>query len=531
MQSALRSPLAWTLLVLALLALRAPSLVQPPGNDQSLYTYSAERLLDGGVPYRDAWDQKPPAIVFVYAFVWSVWPRDAAVGAADLAAAGIVAWLLIVLGRRTVGGNAGYAAACLYLLFGHPSLTRLGGMYVRGQCETFIALFVAASLVMLAAPARRRSHLVAAGVFLGLAVWLKYNAIAYALPVALAIRRWPIGDVAPSQPGSRDLAWVGLGAAAVTAAFLGYFAAYGALGDLHLATIEYNVHYSSETYSGLWHVMSYPLLMPIARARVDMLWFLGGLGGLLLALAVRRDRSALVLLGWLAAAILSIAINGARSLPQYFVQAAPALALAAGAGVLRLSARPRLIQAAVAALIVVGPWRVGDEATRVLGLRLGGLPGLIENVRFDLRYALGSVDRATYLSRFKTDRYDAQAIEDLAALVSKSTRPDDRILVFGFAPGVYVKSGRASASRFFWSRPIVIEFAADRPGYGSAGLLEDLNASRPAIVALQKRDWGPGGDRDSLEFFMSHPGLRGWLETGYVLEQDTSVFAIWRRRL
>ena len=35
---------------------------------------------------------------------------------------------------------------------------------------------------------------------------------------------------------------------------------------------------------------------------------------------------------WVAAACLSIAINGSRGLPQYFVQANPALALAAGWG-------------------------------------------------------------------------------------------------------------------------------------------------------------------------------------------------------
>ncbi len=37
---------------------------------------------------------------------------------------------------------------------------------------------------------------------------------------------------------------------------------------------------------------------------------------------------------------------------------------------------------------------------------------------------------------------------------------------------------------------MILEFAAGRPGYGSRGLLADLQRERPAVVALQKQDWG-----------------------------------------
>ena len=63
----------------------------------------------------------------------------------DLVAAGVVAWLLVLLGRRTFGTGAGIAAACLFLLLGNPALQRLGGVRVRAQCETFIAVAVAAA--------------------------------------------------------------------------------------------------------------------------------------------------------------------------------------------------------------------------------------------------------------------------------------------------------------------------------------------------------------------------------------------------
>jgi hypothetical protein len=162
-------------------------------------------------------------------------------------------------------------------------------------------------------------------------------------------------------------------------------------------------------------------------------------------------------------------------------------------------------------------------------LRLGGLPEAVRNTWFDLNYARGRVDRASYLARFQEQadtKYVPVAADQLLARVRAETSTTDRILVFGLAASVYVNGPRQSASRFFWSRPVVVEFGKGRPGYGSAGLLQDLQRASPALIALQKH-WG---DPDPDDFFMHNPPLRGWLETGYVLEDDAAEFAIWRRR-
>ncbi len=235
--------------------------------------------------------------------------------------------------------------------------------------------------------------------------------------------------------------------------------------------------------------------------------------------------------------MISIAVNGARGLPQYFVQAGPALAMAAAGGLALAWQRPRLWRVATVVVLLLAAWRVGDEPTARFVPRLGGLPQMLGNLRFDLEHWLGQIDRRTYLERFGgtglDGKFSALAVEELAALVRGSTRPDETIYVFGFASGgVHVKGQRRSASRFFWSRPVVLEFAAPAPGYGSAGLLADLQKHQPAMVALQKRDWrlGEPGVPNSIEFFMSNAPLRAWLEAGYLPEQDGVVFSVWRRR-
>jgi len=94
-----------------------------------------------------------------------------------------------------------------------------------------------------------------------------------------------------------DVAWLAAGFVVVGMAFLGYFAAHGRLEDLWLATIAYNLQYSRETYRGALHALGY-LTFPINRARVDLLWYLGGVGVLVLIAAFRRHPFTWPLVGW-----------------------------------------------------------------------------------------------------------------------------------------------------------------------------------------------------------------------------------------
>ncbi|MDX9703149.1 MAG: glycosyltransferase family 39 protein [Candidatus Auribacterota bacterium] len=44
--------------------------------DEALYAEIANVILDGGLPYRDAWEQKPPAIYYLYASIFALFGRN-----------------------------------------------------------------------------------------------------------------------------------------------------------------------------------------------------------------------------------------------------------------------------------------------------------------------------------------------------------------------------------------------------------------------------------------------------------------------
>jgi hypothetical protein len=134
------------------------------------------------------------------------------------------------------------------------------------------------------------------------------------------------------QLSIRDLWKLTVGFSVPVLTLLCILAFGGALRPFYDATVVYNLQYSGETYAGPFDMVRYLLTFPVERARNDALWTLGGAGCLLLIAGSLGSRDRLIPVLWVAAACASIAINGSRGLPQYFVQANPALALAAGWG-------------------------------------------------------------------------------------------------------------------------------------------------------------------------------------------------------
>lgn len=500
-------------LACVLVIARLPSLAQPMGADQGLYAYVGERILAGGLPYRDAWDQKPPAIHYTYAAIRAVSTQPGVAAGADLLMAVVTAGLLLAVGTTLAGAGAGQAAALLFLFLSDPGFQRLAGVSVRAQCETFIAAAVTAAflLVVHRRPAAWKTAM--AGVLLGAAISFKYNAAAYggALIVALWVLR---------RLSWRAAALIAGGTLVVPGLLLGVFVMNGAVQDLYQATIGYNLLYSGETYVGPLHFARYLLTFPVQHARVDGLWLLGGAGCAVLLAGAVWGRDRLIGPAWVAAACLTIAINGSRGLPQYFVQALPALALAAGWAGSVLWTRRRLVNIAAMAVLAVAVWRVNEFSN------------LAGNLAHDSGYLAGRSTREAYLARYgdrDQRKYSALALAELADFIRARTAPGDAVYIFGFAGGAYVQAGRESASRFFWSRPVIVNFNAPQPGYGVEGLRADLERRPPALVALQVRDWAPDVE-NSAAFFMSTPTLADWLRAGYDPVAGPAGFETWARR-
>ncbi len=128
--------------------------------DEAIHAAAARTILDGGMLYHDAIDQRTPLTYYVVAGVFAL-AGENNMWAVRCFVAGVVAataFLLYLAGRRLGSGAAGLIAAVLYATLSSTLLFQ-GDAYAANT-EWFVALFSSAGAVALlhalAAPSPRR---------------------------------------------------------------------------------------------------------------------------------------------------------------------------------------------------------------------------------------------------------------------------------------------------------------------------------------------------------------------------------------
>jgi hypothetical protein len=484
--------LLWVLAFACLLTLRLPFLSLPLERDEGEYAYIAWRVLEGEVPYRDAFDQKPPLVFAPYLLALTT------VGGSVEALHGVLlAWvaatMLVVasLARHVArsaagpagagaapeeGRVAGAAAALLYAVSASSPRLRATAM----NTEILMALPMAASvLAALRAHARGLAReargeppgagagWLAAGALAALACWFKQVAVVS----AAALGVWTLWlTLAPGARGrgalaARRLAAMLAGGALVSLPVVAWFAAHGALGPLVDAALLFNLHYASEV----------PLTEGLANLRHELgrqapalwpLWLLA-----LLPLLHARDRRALLpVYGWLECLALGVCA-GLYFRDHYFIQLLPALAVLGGVASARLVAR-----AGGRAGGQTGG-RIGRAMAAAGGLALlVALPAAAADRELLLDGSPERVSRALYgLNPFAEAPRIAQAMAAHGA-------PYERVFVFGSEPEILFLARRASASRYIYTYPLMLGMPDREARQREAW--DEVAAARPRLVLV-----------------------------------------------
>ena len=179
-----------------------PNLRFPIGRDQATYSVIGQGLLRGQLLYRDLWDDKPPGIFYIYALIVRIFgPVMWSVGVVDILWLLAISLCIFYFARRYMG----VPAASLAMVANAVRHCRQGYIHAA-QPETFMMLCIFGAWFLLSgsdplppvepqgprpegsgqAPTWWMARYAAAGVILGGAFWLKYNAVAFFPFVALA---------------------------------------------------------------------------------------------------------------------------------------------------------------------------------------------------------------------------------------------------------------------------------------------------------------------------------------------------------
>src|SRR5215813_6331377 len=405
-------------IVLLTIAIRLPSLVHPRAIDsEAMYSVVANEIVDGGRPYADAVERKPPLLFWTYAAIFKI------AGKFNWKALHFVAlvWTLCAMaglyaiGRELFDSNTGLIAALFYTVF-QPWWT-WKTLSFDGEMLMNLPIIWAWAIAFRRTSTRLRPELFAAGALMGAAFLLKQPAAIAAVPLGVYL-------LLPSYRANRSLTPTDsiLQATMLT---LGFFAVLGSVTIvLWKQGILRDACYWTITDHAVPHVFwEKGILLTLAFIGV----FLPLIAGAMMAC---RDKGEIwaekmaertALLGLLAASAIGAAA-GARFYPHYYVQLIPPLALLAAPYFARLWSRT----------IQPPHWLLRPRVTYAwLALTV---------ITFSIIHWIGLAPR----------RLPSEA----GRYLFTHSNPEDRIFIWGQKMNIYLEAQRRPASRYITTFPL-----------------------------------------------------------------------------
>lgn len=469
------------------------------GRDQGIYAMVAETIRRGGMPYRDAWDFKPPGIFIVY-LVSRLLFGSSQVGIRVLEVAGLLgmcAAIVRLAERFFRSRTAGFVAAALAVL-SHAQLD----FWHTAQPESFGGMLTVLALLIAARPhhepAPTRRAIFWAGALFGLTGLLKPPLAGggAALAVYLAHREWQSSGAAPRRERLRAAAmpalWLAIGGAAPMILCALWFLAKGALGDLREVLFVFTPHYTKlgwegASVGGMFYWSFIEWLTTYSSAPTI---------GVLLALgfgANERHRPfLLLLLGIIAIHLVGVTMQ-AKFFPYHYGATWPLTALVAGFGYeqLRLRLERRGLAGALLFGVVLFAACLGRSGTKDTE------DSFLTRCKKRVTLALGGFRDKETLDRLASIAdVNAGSNRRVAEILHDRVPADRSVFVWGFEPVIYDLSGRRPASRFLYNVPQRVAWAkADM----RKTLLRDLAERRPAAVVVEHRDVFPMVTGDAID--------------------------------
>ena len=417
-------------IVLLTIAIRLPSLVHPqPIDSEGIYSVVANEMVDGGRPYIDAVERKPPLLFWTYAAIFRATGKFNWVALHFVA----LAWTLCAMaGLYAIGSglfdrNTGLIAALFYGVFQHWGTWK--NLSLDGEMLMNLPIIWAWAIAFRRSSSRLRPELFPAGALLGAAFLLKQPAAIAAVPLGVYL-------LLPSYRASRGLTRTN---AIIQATMLtgGFFAALGLVTIvLWQQGILRDAFYWTIADHDVPHVFwQKGILITLA--------FLGACLPLVIgAIMASRDQSKIwtertaertALFGLLAASAIGAAA-GARFYPHYYVQLIPPLALLAAPYYARL-------------------WSLTMQPPHWL------LRPAVTYAWLALTVISFSIEDWTGLAR-------QRAPSEAGRYLSTHSSPDDRIFVWGQTPKIYLDAHRRPAARYVTTFPLTgYVFGGPIPGF------------------------------------------------------------------
>ncbi len=513
----MRSVSVMTVMVILVVAscLYLPILLVPLGRDQAIFALVGRTILEGGAPYRDAFDFKPPGVHLAYAAALAVFGRAPWSPLVLDALATLIGSFFLFRLLQPSGRPGAITAALVYVVVSATELR----YWDLAQPEGLSVPLVLGAL--LAWRRVNRAGALTAGVAIGAATLLKYPALG-ALALLWLVPRATAGEPAP--PRWLRIAWTGVGLLCPIGGVVIWLALRGALGDFVEIQTDYLPGYSRLIQlAGAGRAISdaVRLAADFLGAR-PLVWIppVVTLPWLLRNRCLGRTR-------WLPAGGVLLGLVGAALQGKFFhyhwIPLLPFAAMGTGLGLQSMLAGRSGARAGAGVLAGGGlllAVLAAFSARPTWPERRAALEGLAS------RASRSEIAGDAAFGAFGGGDYSPGATYAAAERLAALTRPDDRVFVWGFEPLLYLVADRAPASRFIYNAPLLSPWC---PHPWIDRTLADLRRDPPAAIVVVRNDaipWVTGVPFDSETALGYFPDLARLIRAEYRPAAEVEDFVI-----
>jgi len=432
----------------------AMAMSYPLGWDQGLFAWVGNAIVQGGMPYRDAWDFKGPLVYYTFALaqwlfgvhLWSIRVLDAAL----LFAGTFAIHRSVVVMADAV--TARWAALLFFLWYASHSYWHTA----QPDGWTGLLLIVALAPLVSRPAAAGPVALAFAGACIGIATLFKpTNALFLALPIAHLVVSKATGATGRARPFALSAAVIA-GWAAPVAAIAGWFAIQGALDDLIAVHLRYAAVYAwLSPENRLRGLTEYFLTTRVVAVTLPLVVF----GAITLW---RTNRPLAILLASWTLLVVALATAQNRFYAYHWLPLLPAWTLLGAAALHAMRSSLKTLATVVTGIILLHAIA----------------PVVLEEARF-LSWMAGRTDRAAYYDGYGEVGDDMRAERWL-----REQGQPGKVVVFGFHPAVAWLSQRETVSRFGYSLPLMMGDGLDVRDQYRAEFLRAIEATPPRYILV-----------------------------------------------
>jgi 4-amino-4-deoxy-L-arabinose transferase-like glycosyltransferase len=455
---------------------------QPFEMDEGAYGYMGWGMLNGLVPYKDMYDQKPPGIFVLNSLVFLLFEPTALnvkIFASIYSLGSVLA--VFVVTRKLAGREEGCLAALLYAIFSCGPHIQGGGV----NSEVFMVLpytLAAYFLLKLVESGSRKNYLYF-GFWASLACTIKQVALVnfFWLASYLVVRIWQRRQWDTVSRVLADGFLVVIGAIIPWLPFLLYFYWKDALVNFYFWQVRFNLHYIATGHQGMGYFYVFLAQMKSVLSANGFLWLAALVGiGCRWPIIRRkvetsrletesRQQTAWILMAlWPIFSFIGVALGG-RFFPHYFIQLVPSLAVLGGVGLMDLIRKVR------GRGIVFFRRPAGFGIVVILAL------AFLSFVKADAPYYLKYNGMQISLRQYNTPLFSVTRY--IGKYLRERTEPSDLIYVWGVSPEINFYALRKSPNPYLMHTIMLYNLPWD----SYKEVLESLHRSPPKyVIAMWK---------------------------------------------